>query len=579
MPLLALWLAVPLGIGALVLVLRSAGPLAARLALAAAMGGAAAGFVTGRPGRAPPPRGAPRVVRAGDYVGSSACASCHPGEHASWSKTYHRTMTQPATRATVLAPLETPLAAEGHVHTLSTDEGGAVWDRTDEGDRQRLLLTTGSHHMQGYWVAGGGGALRMLPFVFARDEGKVIARRDAFVQPPGAPQRDVRWNSNCIACHATAGEPRAEADGPGYASRVAELGIACEACHGPGAAHVDHHHDPLARFAQRRSGEIDPTIVNPARLPADRGSAACGQCHAYAYPRDEGAFWRSGYAETFRPGQALERSRVLLSPEVLDDPRAPKVDVESGDLFWPDGTVRVAGREYSAMILSACFLRGTGARQLGCTSCHSMHASDPDDMLRRDRSIQAVCASCHAMPASHSRHAAGSPGDACVACHMPKTSYALRAAIRSHRIDAPGTNTAAGRPNACNLCHLDRSRAWTERRLAEWRGGAAPPDDGPEVPESARGLLTRDAAERVLWADAMGDPDAIAASGSDWEAPLLDYAAAQDPYAVVRYVAARSRRALAANGRGPGAPGARLKEADIAALARERDDREITVAE
>jgi predicted CXXCH cytochrome family protein len=578
-PLLGLWFAFLSGFAALVVIVRSGGPRMPRIAVATAMVTAAIASVAGGPKAAPPMKAAPRITPATGYVGSSACASCHPGEHASWSRTFHRTMTQRASKTTVLAPIETPIDAEGVRYTLSAGEDGAVWERTDRGEKQRLLITTGSHHMQGYWVGAGSGALRMLPFVFALDEGKVLARRDAFVEPPGTPQRDVRWNSNCIACHATAGQPRAVPDGVGYDTRVTELGIACEACHGPGASHVDHHRDPLARYAQRRSGGADPTIVNPARLPADRSSAVCGQCHAYAFPKDEEAFWRSGYVEAFRPGQAFDTSRILLSPAVLADPGGPKLDVSTGDLFWPDGTVRVAGREYNAMIESACFLRGTGARQLACTSCHSMHASDPDDMLRRDRPAQGACLACHEVPPNHSRHAPGSPGDACVACHMPKTSYALRTAIRSHRIDVPDSSGAAGRPNACNLCHLDRSLAWTVRTLSTWKGKADEPTAPTDVPESAIGLLTRDAAERVLWADALGDADAIAASGSDWEAPLLAYAAEHDPYAVVRYVAARSQRRVESARPTRSAVVVKVRDDDIAALVRTRDDRDITVAE
>jgi predicted CXXCH cytochrome family protein len=502
-------------------------------------------------------------------------------------------MTQVARKDTVLAPLDTPVDAEGTQYVLSADAGGAVWERAGgtENEKERVLLTTGSHHMQGYWVAGRAGALRMLPFVYARDEQRVVLRREAFVEPPGSHQPDVRWGSNCIACHATAGEPRARPDGSGYDTRVTELGIACEACHGPGAAHVERYGDPVARYAQHLRGGPDSSIVDPARLPADLSAAVCGQCHAYAYPRDEDAFWRSGYVGAFRPGQALDASRFVLSPAVLGDARGPKLDLPARDLFWPDATVRVAGREYNAMTLSACFLRGEGERKLTCTSCHSMHASDPDDQLRRDRSVQAACLSCHAMPAGHSRHAPGSAGDACVACHMPKTSYALRTAIRSHRVDSPDADPR-GRPGACNLCHLDRSVAWTARSLAAWRAGGAwsdaPPPSSPspaeprDIPESVKGLLTRDAAERVLWADAMGDPDALAASGSDWEGTVLDYAAREDRYAVVRYVAARSRRAVDALAHGkPPAHGAAaaMSPRDIAAIARNRDDRDITVAE
>src|SRR5262245_28592933 len=36
------------------------------------------------------------------YASSTACRACHPGEYESWHKTFHRTMTQPATPAAVV---------------------------------------------------------------------------------------------------------------------------------------------------------------------------------------------------------------------------------------------------------------------------------------------------------------------------------------------------------------------------------------------------------------------------------------------------------------------------------------------
>ena len=151
---------------------------------------------------------------------------------------------------------------------------------------------------------------------------------------------------------------------------------------------------------------------------------------------------------------------------------------------------------------------------------------------------------------------------------MPKTSYALRTAIRSHRIDSP---TASGaRPNACNLCHLDRSLAWAASELARlWH---VPYADAPSLPASAAGLLSGDASERVVWADAFHDAGARAASGSDWEAPLLR-AAARDPYAVVRFVASRALRDYG------GATRTLVDDATIDALVARRDNRDVYVAE
>ena len=47
---------------------------------------------------------APIDRRAGGLAGSASCVACHPAQAASWGRSYHRTMTQPASGAAVLAP-------------------------------------------------------------------------------------------------------------------------------------------------------------------------------------------------------------------------------------------------------------------------------------------------------------------------------------------------------------------------------------------------------------------------------------------------------------------------------------------
>lgn len=574
------------------------------------------------------PREAPGAGTALGYVSSAACLGCHPGEHASFSRTYHRTMTQLASPATVRAPLDgRPLDLDGRAIRLERRSGAEVWATLPDPDAviegrpaadvtRRVILTTGSHREQAFWVSGKRrGDLRLVPFVWLVKDEAFVPRREAFLIPPGEPMPPVRWASSCIACHAVAGEPRHDPETDAFDTRTAELGVSCEACHGPGGAHAARHRDPVARYAQHASKRADPTIVHPGRLSPERSAAVCGQCHAYAFPRDEAGWWTDGYSRTFRAGDPLEPSRTLISPATMaGQAGAPVIDAPATAIFWPDGAVRVGGREYNGLVASPCYEHGEGERKMTCLSCHSMHAADPAGQIAPDRAGDRGCTTCHAVAPSHSHHAAGSAGSACVSCHMPKTSYALLSAVRSHRIESPSVanSVATGKPNACNLCHVDRSLGWTARWLAEWYGAPVPaiPEDRARTAAGARDGLAGDAGVRALVADALGSAEALAASGADLSVAVLEEMR-RDPYAAVRFIASRSLRRIEAGGASPPArggeavgpplrplaahgarprtpeeldvlalgPDGRLDPARLRALLAARDERAITIAE
>ena len=44
----------------------------------------------------------PIITPQGNYVTSNSCRACHPGNYASWHASFHRTMTQVATPATLI---------------------------------------------------------------------------------------------------------------------------------------------------------------------------------------------------------------------------------------------------------------------------------------------------------------------------------------------------------------------------------------------------------------------------------------------------------------------------------------------
>jgi hypothetical protein len=416
---------------------------------------------------------------------------------------------------------------------------------------RRVSLVTGSHHMQAFWLEDPRGNRQVsFPFSWLLAEHRWVPRNDVFVLPPDAPVLSQTWNENCIRCHAVAGLPAAESPGGDYRTRVAELGIACEACHGPAEAHVAANANPLTRYANHFRDGARPDIVNPARLDHRRSSETCGACHGVTWVPDMAAWRRAGF--TYRPGEELERDRVLVRyPGMKDDPRFPEVMRTQADrllsTFWPDGEVRVSGREFNGLVESPCYQRGP----LSCLSCHSMHRGEPDDQLIPGQTADQSCLQCHPKLAgdlrAHTRHAPESAGSRCVNCHMPHTTFGLLKAIRSHRISSPSARTelSTGRPNACNLCHLDRPLAWTAGWLRDWFGQPAPtPAELGVHAHTAAGpayALTGDAAQRSLIAWHLAWEPARTASQAGWQAPVLAELL-EDPYSAVRYLAARALR-------------------------------------
>jgi predicted CXXCH cytochrome family protein len=212
--------------------------------------------------------------------------------------------------------------------------------------------------------------------------------------------------------------------------------------------------------------------------------------------------------------------------------------------------IRVSGRDYNGLIESPCYKGG----KFSCLSCHSLHKSEPDGLLARNRGGDAACIQCHqafqaeSKLVAHTHHKAGSSGSECFNCHMPRTTYGVLKAIRSHQVSSPrvAVELATGRPNACNLCHLDKSLAWTAQHLESWFAQPQPQlsDSQRDVADSVRLALAGDAGQRALVAWHLGWNPADGISGTSWMAPVLGQLL-DDPYAAVRYIAERSLRQLA----------------------------------
>ncbi len=252
------------------------------------------------------------------------------------------------------------------------------------------------------WYAEGGGRWRMSPGYDRRNH-------DGF-------QRVIAYD--CMFCHNGYPDVPDGQDLPGrrplYRGAIPE-GIDCQRCHGPGSVHVQ------AMTEDPDRADASSSIVNPARLPADRRDEVCYQCHLEPTSRplpnilhryDRGYF-------SYRPGQPLADYALFFD-------HAPGAG-------W-DGKFEINHAAYR-LRQSPCVTQE--GRPIGCTACHDPHQPSSSEEARRR--YDEVCAGCHsgsmaALP-SDQRHQSGS---GCVRCHMPqrRTDDVVHAVMTDHRIQA-----------------------------------------------------------------------------------------------------------------------------------------------
>ena len=505
-----------------------------------------------------PPQHRPLEQAIGEFVSSKACRSCHPGQYDSWHASWHRTMTQVASSHTVAIPLDgvaVTIASDIYRFSVTNDE---VWVEFRDPDnyvpddgpwiRRQIVMTTGSHHFQAFWYAAGDGdrSLRMLDAAYVIDSDRWMSIASVFLKPPDPmPGVNGLWNASCILCHTTRGNPKLES-GKGFDSQAVEFGIACESCHGPGSEHIQARRFPVSRYGMHWGDEPDPTIVNPRRLDPERQSLVCGQCHAVFNPKSDADFktWKTS-GTSFAAGDAELPLR--------------DVSFEGEQYFWPDGHVRVTGREYNDQVTSPCFLHGDPDRGImTCLACHSMHKEHGDTrpaktwanrQLKVGMEGKLACTQCHGGLESaesieaHTHHAPAAAASECVNCHMPHTTWGQQRAIRSHAITTPDVATAqaTGRPDACSLCHLDKTYAWTASHLERWYQQEIPvlSEDERHVAVGPLLAIRGDAGQRALMAWSFGWKEAQEAAGTWWMPPYLGVLM-QDPYDVIRYRGHRS---------------------------------------
>ena len=189
----------------------------------------------------------------------------------------------------------------------------------------------------------------------------------------------------CFGCHSTKASTNGQFD-PSHLTP----GVSCEACHGPGTAHVAE--------MSMGSGRSATLISNVSKLSPTDSVDYCGACHRTS--ADVTLMGVTGVLTLRFPAYRLERSRC-----------------------W--------GKN--------------GDGRLTCIACHDPH----EDLVREATAYDKKCLGCHQAAGSSKLRASnhlpscptGRPG--CVSCHMPKHEIPeMHATFTDHRIGIYAPNAA-----------------------------------------------------------------------------------------------------------------------------------------
>ncbi|MFY9342297.1 MAG: hypothetical protein WAT39_07400, partial [Planctomycetota bacterium] len=229
----------------------------------------------------------PLIHREAGYLGSNACQACHPDHHASWAATFHSTMTQRPSPRAVLGQFDGREVTYGkdRARPFRHGDGFAMEVPGVRGERRTadVALLVGSRRYQQYFEHDPAtGSYTRLPILWHVAMQRWLPLETVFLGPDadGLGHNAAVWNENCILCHNTGPRPGMAnvkdaarlAGGNGrFASEVGELGIACEACHGPGAEHAASRREPFARTF----GGAGHPAVDPHDLDQERAVAMC----------------------------------------------------------------------------------------------------------------------------------------------------------------------------------------------------------------------------------------------------------------------------------------------------------------
>jgi predicted CXXCH cytochrome family protein len=396
------------------------------------------------------------------YAGSANCRECHQQEFDLWAKSNHglaeRQIEPDRDRVAFDPPRTFKHGSQADEVRIFNGEFQIV-DAGSGSNREpaHVERVIGNDPLRQFLIATNGGRWQAHEAAY---DPKLNQWFDVFGDEDRQPGtwghwtgRGMNWNSRCAECHNTRLRKNYDASSDGYQTKMAEMSIGCEACHGPLKAHVEWRKShPGATLADSTIVQTHATFLTFGKsgIRNPKSDAVCGSCHSR----------RNDLTSDFKPGDSYFDHYAM---EILDE----------GDRWYADGQVKEEDYEFASFLSSR--MHETG---VSCQDCHNPHS------MKLVATGNDLCLKCHQgnfrpftnapviNALEHGHHQLTGKGAQCVSCHMPVTTYMQRHQRHDHgfTIPDPLLTTQLNIPNACNRCHTDKDATWALGYVEKWYG-------------------------------------------------------------------------------------------------------------
>lgn len=379
-----------------------------------------------------------------EYTGSESCKECHQRFYDLWSPSHHGKAMEPIDSAYISSkklPDSEVFLLEGKSYHVELGDSSMTMIEAD-GDQNKdykVLWALGGKNVSYYLTDLGGGKLQTIPLAYDHNKKKWYNNPESAVRhfpdqnmpaDEALPWKDrmYTFNTSCYSCHVSQLETNFDLTTDSYKTTWKEPGINCETCHGPSSEHIT-----LMRKAER-TGKMpnDIGLIVTKTFTKEQHNSSCAPCHAQMRP----------ITPSYFPGDRFFDNYDLTTLENTD--------------FYPDGRDLGETYTYTSWNQNQCMLNS----ELHCVICHTSsgrdrYADNPND----------ACLQCHNNRtenlSAHTGHKPDSEGSVCINCHMPQTMFGrMVQSDHSFRPPMPGATIRYGSPNACNLCHTDKTPEW-----------------------------------------------------------------------------------------------------------------------